>query len=139
MPISTLNEVRETGNLPAKIDDKFLTPHHLAAARRLKRWVGEALYAAVAAEEESERRAAFIRAEAFLTLAEAMAALNLRMNASGGFEMTSHFAQSEGMAGTTRFMTPAEIEQAAAAFVTQARDAVADWLPAPKATILKVL
>ncbi len=122
--------VRAVGNLPGALSDDQIAPHLRQASRRLARWVGATLYAAVEADSGHAAHADVKDAEAYLAVAIGVASWNMAVESVG----------SEGVAGITqegnvgdnqyRYLGQQALRELQQDMVRKAEDAARDWLVA---------
>lgn len=116
MALATVQNVRDTGGLPdsGKLADSKITPHLDAAAREIKRWIGD--YSAVSGDDLAD----CIDAECCLTMAYFIPALNVLCP-----ESLSTFQKEYGELGLN-FADADEQTTIAGRWETRARNAVSN-------------
>lgn len=116
MALATVQNVRDTGGLPdsGKLADSKITPHLDAAAREIKRWIGD--YSSVSGDDLAD----CIDAESCLTMAYLLPVLNLLCP-----EAISTFQKEYGELGLN-FLDAKDQEIIAEKWITRARTAVSN-------------
>lgn len=98
--LTSVSQVVTLGNLPDEGNEERISEYMLEAQRQLKVKIGETLYLALEAEdgtgEYAEDKTRLAQAEAFLTLAEMIPVMNLRINPNdGGIVRSVGFGESK--------------------------------------------
>lgn len=98
--LTSVDQVVTLGNLPDEGNEDRVSAYMLEAQRQLKEKIGETLYLALEAEDGTgdlaEDKTRLAQAEAFLTLAEMIPVMNLRINPNdGGIVRSVGFGESK--------------------------------------------
>ena len=117
MGFATLQDVRDTGNLPdsGKLPDTKLTKHYQAALRELVRWIGT--YTGFTGDDKENAK----EAECCLTLYYALPSLNIFFT-EGASTLQKEVGDME-----FQFMGQDDIKKAQKQWYERARRAVADY------------
>lgn len=138
--IADAAHVRTVGNMPASLGDAVITPHLRNAKRRLKRWVGDSVYAESETEAEalddprdftdeevSNQTKDLADAEAYLALAAGIVSWNNVMESVGGDAAGISTSGTIGE-GTYNYLTAAELEKLRELYIRNAEEAATDYL-----------
>lgn len=129
-------EFRSRFDISSDILDARITPHIGAASRRLRRWVGDAVYAQAVAGVDADTKADLQQAEAYLAYHFALAGMHFNMTTKG---VTATAMAAEGKE-IRRYISPAEVAELSAQMLELAREIVepytvidsvpdSSWLP----------
>ncbi|HEX8500798.1 MAG TPA: hypothetical protein VF659_09415 [Pyrinomonadaceae bacterium] len=142
MPLINAAKFREYFKINADIKDSRLTPHIGAAARRLKKWVGDAVYADAVAEapQDADRAEDLKNAEAALAMHFAMLGLNTELTLSGVLKSRKEVGSQNANIQTT-YLTPAEVRQLSQGYLELAEEiarpyALADGTPEAEVVVV---
>ena len=122
----TVDEMRERFDIDSEIDDKRLTPHVGSASRRLRKWVGETVYAdaLLASPTDADRKEDLTNAEAHLAMHYALVGLNSALSGKG-VVATSMSAEGREM---RKYYTPKETGELAQMYLETANEIARDYL-----------
>jgi hypothetical protein len=124
MPLTTLEKIRNEGNLPGDLPEIKLTPHLEGAEVRLRSLLGEDLYDEVLVESANEQRKKnLIRAESMIALSFAIPVLNIRAGPKGGFVRSTGFGD-----GRNDFVSYDDANKLADHFYKSAIDLVSKYV-----------
>lgn len=119
-------EFSERFDIDDAIDAKRITPHIGAASRRLRKWVGDSVYANALTEgsEYEDLQADLKNAEAHLTYHFAVRGFNFPMS-SKGVVATSMSSEGQEM---RKYLTPDQTEEVASQMLELAREIAEPYL-----------
>lgn len=117
-------DFRERFDISDDIDSRRITPAIGAASRRLRKWVGDTVYASALTENFEELQADLKNAEAHLTYHFAILGMNYPLS-SKGIVATNMASEGREM---RKYLTPVETDQVATQFLEKAREIAEPYL-----------
>ena len=125
MSLTTIDQIRDEGNLPSDLPVGKLTPHLEGAESRLRSFLGDELYETVQAEAATvTRRKELSRAEAMVALYFALPIINIKAGPKGGIVRGTGFGETR-----SDFLSVSDVQKLADNFLEKATEIITRYNP----------